>query len=412
MIASKLPFSAARAFRPAAFLLLAATLAGPAAAQLTRVPNTTLAMPAAAPNNGYQFVTAFSTTGGTALTFSQPLKVVTPPGETNRVFIVEKAGTIKVIPNLSNPVASTFLTLSVTSGSTECGVLGLAFHPQFATNGYFYVFYSTSGTLFQRISRFSVSATNPNLADPASERILISQADDASNHNGGDLSFGADGYLYASVGDEGGGGDTYQNSQRIDKDFFSGMLRLDVDRKAANLEPNAHPSVVLVGGVAGYKVPADNPWVGATSFNGAAVSPATVRTEWFAVGLRNPYRFTIDPATGRIYCADVGQDAYEEVDLILKGKNYGWNWREGFHAYRTGTPPAAAVFEDPLIEYAHDGTGGNSITGGVVYRGHGHRLALWPIHFRRLHLLASVGAPARPEHRSQRRRQGADHHRH
>ncbi len=379
MIVPHLPFSAVRALRPAAFLLLAAMLAGPATAQLTRVPNTTLfaagALPASAPTTGYALADAFP-----GITFDYPLKAVTPPGETNRIFVIEKAGKIKVITNLASPASSVFLDLTTRASfpvygpppGNECGLLGLAFHPNYATNGYFYIFYSTrdaSNNLFQRVSRFTVSAS-PNVANAASEQILLSQADDFTNHNGGDLCFGSDGYLYVSLGDEGDANDTGANSQRINKDFFSGMIRLDVDRRAANLEPNTHPAVVINGvtGTANYKVPADNPWVGATSFNGSAVSPTSVRTEWYAVGLRNPYRFSIDPPTGRIYVGDVGQGAREEIDLIVKGGNYGWNYREGLIARPgSGTPPAAAVFIDPILDYPR--SDGFSVTGGLVYRG-------------------------------------------
>ena len=216
---------------------------------------------------------------------------------------------------------------------------------------------------------------DPDQADAGSEVVLINQHDQEANHNGGDLHFGPDGCLYVSVGDEGGAGDTYQNSQRIDKNFFSGILRLDVDKRAGNPEPNPHPSVITTAsGLAGYSVPADNPFVGATRFNGLPVDPAKVRTEFWAVGLRNPWRFCFDPATGFLYCGDVGEDNWEELDIVVKGGNYGWNYREGLDEFPPGssrtTPPDFAPLP-PILEYAHGTSAdqGDSITGGVVYRG-------------------------------------------
>jgi uncharacterized repeat protein (TIGR03806 family) len=347
------------------------------AATITRVANTTLQLPSGGAAT-YSLVDAFPT-----LTFTAPIAMATPPGETNRLFVVERAGRIQVIPNLANPGSSPTKFLDISSRvstSGEEGLLGLAFHPSYASNGFFYVFYSTIATVngvtkhFERVSRFKVSS-DPNVADGASEQVMIDQADDATNHNGGDLHFGADGYLYISVGDEGQGNDTLMNSQRIDKDFFSGILRIDVDNKSTNLAPNPHvpdpatkdPSAVKPGT---YRVPADNPFVNATSFNGSAVTPSKVRTEFWAVGLRNPFRFSFDPPTGQLWVGDVGQDTREEIDIIEKGKNYGWNFREGKGARPTsGAPPAGAVFTDPIFDYATSTTEGKAVIGGVIYRG-------------------------------------------
>src|SRR6185503_7674972 len=208
----------------------------------------------------------------------------------------------------------------------EQGLLGLAFHPNYASNGYFYVFYcytnyavSNSGA-YNRLSRFQVSATNANVANANSEVILLNQFDEAGNHDAGDIHFGPDGYLYVPLGDEGGGNDSRNNSQRINKDFFSGILRIDVDMRPGSLNPNPHASIVTP---TNYAVPPDNPFVGATTFNGVAVSPGQVRTELWAVGLRNPWRITFDAVTGELYCGDVGQSAREEINLIEKGRNYG-----------------------------------------------------------------------------------------
>ncbi len=341
-------------------------LTSSAFAQITRVANTTLTLPQNPQTFGYSTEDAFA-----GLTFDQPLAIVTPPGETDRIFIVEKTGRIQVVSNLNTtPTKQLFLDLSArVLTSSEQGTLGLAFHPNFATNHYFYVFYSLTATTsagtgaHQRVARFTALTGSPTNAQLlATEMPLISQYDQADNHNGGDLHFGPDGYLYISVGDEGGGGDSFNNSQRIDKDYFSGLLRIDVDQRTGNLAPNAHPSVH----VGTYLVPADNPFVGATTFNGLAVTPANVRTEFWAVGLRNPWRFSFDAPTGRLLLGDVGQSAHEEIDLITRGANYGWNFREGFSAY-TGTPPVGAVFTNPLWDA--DRSIASSITGGVVYRG-------------------------------------------
>lgn len=328
-----------------------------ARAQLVRNANSTLALPATPPQHNFTLQQAFG------MTFSGPVAVATPPGETNRLFIVEQPGRIVVITNLAAPTRTVFMDISsrILYGG-EQGLLGLAFHPDFKNNGYFFVDYTTAGTRYDRVARYKVSASNPDAGDPSSELVLINQLDEASNHNAGDLHFGPDGYLYISLGDEGDGGDSFQNSQRINKDFFSGILRIDVDKKAGNLLPNVHAASST-----NYFVPADNPFVGATSFNGIAIADTSkIRTEFWAVGLRNPWRYSFDPLTGTLWCGDVGQDAREEVDIIVKGGNYGWNFREGTIAY-SGTPPAGFQRSDPVIDY--DRSQGYCVTGGVVYRG-------------------------------------------
>jgi glucose/arabinose dehydrogenase/mono/diheme cytochrome c family protein len=329
--------------------------------------NTTLALPLNPPIQGFATTNAFP-----GLAFSSPLALVTPPGETNRLFVIEQPGRIVVITNLTQPNRTVFLDIAarIRSGGEE-GLLGLAFDPNYASNGYFYIFYTANATtsagtgLHDRLSRFQVSPDDSNRVLPDSEVPLLLQYDQAPNHNGGNIVFGPDGYLYVGLGDEGGANDSYQNSQRIDKDFFSGILRIDVHSRSGNLAPNSHPSVA-----GNYLVPADNPFVGAMEFNGLSVDPTKVRTEFWAVGLRNPWRFSFDPSTGTLYCADVGQDAREEVDIIVRGGNYGWNYVEGTIP---GPRKAPAGFQSiaPILNYPH-GTStnqGKSITGGVVYRG-------------------------------------------
>ena len=302
------------------------------------------------------------------LKFNQPLAIVSPPGDRDRLFILEKAGRILVLNPAATPSVSVFLDLTdrVRDSTSEQGVLALAFHPAWRTNRQFYVWWtSTEGrTREDRLSRFLISATAPDTADPASEQPLLAQPDEAGNHNGGELLFGPDGYLYASLGDEGGADDRFRNSQRIDKDFFSGILRLDVDCKPGSLPPHAHPA----SRPGTYAIPADNPWVGATTFNGAPVDPAQVRTEFWAVGLRNPWRMSFDPATNQLWCGDVGQNLHEEVDLIVRGGNYGWNVREGFSPFAKGQrAPDGVKFNDPIWDYPR--SQGLSITGGLVYHG-------------------------------------------
>ncbi|HWA27400.1 MAG TPA: PQQ-dependent sugar dehydrogenase, partial [Lacunisphaera sp.] len=306
------------------------------------------------------------------LTFDQPLGFATAAGETNRLFVVEKTGRIQQVTGLgSTPAKQVFLDLSArVLTASEQGLLGLAFHPDFAANRYFYVFYCTNATTtagtgaHDRLSRFTALASPATNADIlATEVPMISQFDEATNHNGGDIHFGPDGYLYVALGDEGGANDQYNNSQRIDKDFFSGLLRIDVDQRAGSIAPNPHPAVHA----GTYRVPFGNPFIGATSFNGTAVNSANVRDEFWAVGLRNPWRFSFDPPTGRLFVGDVGQGAREEIDLVEAGGNYGWSYREGRIAGPRANPPSGATFDEPIWDADRSVAG--SITGGVVYRG-------------------------------------------
>ena len=284
--------------------------------------------------------------------------MTTPPGETNRLFIVEKHGDIIVITNLASPTRTIFMDISsrvsiVNSSesadvNSEQGMLGLAFHPGYATNGYFYVFYTGNATnyvsgLHDIVSRFQVSAANPNQGDTNSETQLIIQYDRASNHNGGHLGFGPDGYLYISVGDEGVEYNALTNAQYIDRNFFSGILRIDVDKRPGSLSPNTNAEFAVT---TNYAIPPDNPFIGATNFDGLTVNSNKVRTEFWAVGLRNPWSWSFDPATGILYCGDVGQDSYEEVDIITRGGNCGWATWEG----NTSPPPGVSTNGQPVAQ--------------------------------------------------------------
>ncbi|MCS7091619.1 MAG: PQQ-dependent sugar dehydrogenase [Limisphaera sp.] len=340
---------------------------------LQREPNTTLRMPLVPGRFGYTYQEAFP-----GLVFTNAVALATPRGETNRLFVVEKQGRIVVITNLQSPSRSMFLDISsrVSSSLTvsdERGLLGLAFHPGYRTNRYFYVFYTGLATtpvpggtnsLHNILSRFQTHPDDPNRADPNSELRLLVQRDEASNHNGGDLHFGPDGYLYVALGDEGGAHDQYANSQRIDKDYFAGILRIDVDLRPGSLPPNPHPAATRH-----YAVPPDNPFIGATTFNGRPVDPSRVRTEFWAVGLRNPWRMAFDPETGQLFCADVGQSTREEVNLIERGGNYGWSYWEGnYQRTNTALIPIGFQHARPVLDYGRNW--GYSVTGGVVYRGH------------------------------------------
>lgn len=272
------------------------------------------------------------------LTFSRPLDFQQPPDSTHRIFIVEQEGRIHVI-HLADSTRQEFLDMTerVDDTGNEEGLLGLAFHPQFASNGYFYVNYTASGPNRTVISRFRVSASDPNKADPLSELVLLEYDQPFSNHNGGGIVFGPDGYLYIASGDGGSGGDPMGNGQKRTT-LLGKILRIDVDNPA-----DGKP----------YGIPADNPFMGEGL------------PEIYAYGLRNPWRFSFDAATGELWCGDVGQNTLEEIDVVEKGGNYGWNLFEGTQCF-TGACNSAGLIM-PVWEY---GRGlGASITGGYVYRG-------------------------------------------
>lgn len=361
-----------------------------------RLPMPHAAMPPNPPPQTVSLQNAFP-----GLTFSQPVGLASIPGDTDRLFIPEKTGDIVMIPSLSAPSRSVFLDLDglvnsrtqapaeVFQTDSEQGLLGLAFHPDFAANRRFFVVYSVTvgGTRFQRLSEFSASAANPPVALANSERVILQQLNDAANHNGGDLHFGPDGFLYMSWGDEGNANDTLNNSQTITKDFWSSITRIDVNLTpadyttgngvpgdAASRRPNPHPAIVLdANNNPRYKVPAGNPWVGATQFLGAPVATNSVRTEFWAIGLRNPWRMSFDPLTGVLWCSDVGQGAREEINQIVRGGNYEWAFREGtLQGPKWSSRPAGWTgSHPPLHEYSHGSSTmqGRSVTGGVVYRG-------------------------------------------
>ncbi|HEU4585406.1 MAG TPA: PQQ-dependent sugar dehydrogenase [Gemmatimonadaceae bacterium] len=269
---------------------------------------------------------------------SSPLYLTAPAGDA-RLFVVEKTGAIRIVKDgvlLPTP----FLDLSdAVSAGSEQGLLSMAFHPDYATNGFFYVDYTDVDGNTQ-VVRYSVSTADPDVADPASAKPLLSVEQPFANHNGGLLLFGPDGKLYIGLGDGGSGGDPFGNGQSLGT-LLGKILRIDVDAG----DP--------------YAVPADNPFVGS----------AGARGEIWAYGLRNPWRFAFDPKSDRLYIADVGQGAWEEVDVVpadAGGENFGWNIMEGTQCFNASSCSRNGLTL-PVLEYSH--ADGCSITGGFVYRG-------------------------------------------
>ncbi|WP_339629204.1 PQQ-dependent sugar dehydrogenase [uncultured Maribacter sp.] len=276
------------------------------------------------------------------LTFSNPLDLQSPQDRTNRIFVAEKAGVIKSFDNINSvEEASIFLDISnKTVTASELGLLGFAFHPDYISNGFLYVTYTPSESLAV-ISRFKVSETNANMVDESSETILLEIAQPKTNHNGGQLAFGSDGYLYIVSGDGGGAGDPDGNAQNLET-LLGEILRIDVNNQDAGLS---------------YAIPIDNPFV----------ENENARGEIYAYGLRNPWRFSFDVQTNTIWAADVGQDELEEIDLIVKGGNYGWNILEGSSCYQKSECDATDLIA-PHYEYGHSNND-KSVTGGYVYHG-------------------------------------------
>lgn len=271
---------------------------------------------------------------------TKPLDMAALPDGTGRVLVLEQPGTIRLVENgvlLPDP----FLDIRDRVGSqgNEQGLLGIALHPIFVQNGFFYVNY-TDANGDTVIARFQLTKEDPNRVDPNSEQILLRVDQPFANHNGGSMAFGPDGYLYIGLGDGGNRGDPRGFGQSTDT-LLGKLLRIDVN------------------GGDPYAIPSDNPLLGG---NGKA--------EIWALGLRNPWRFSFDRLTGDLYIADVGQNAWEEINYLPAGSpggaNFGWNYREGAHEY-LGTAPSGASLIDPVAEYGHGE--GCSVTGGYVYRG-------------------------------------------
>ena len=265
----------------------------------------------------------------------------------DRLFVVEQNGVIKILNSDGTVNTTPFLDISSqVSCCGERGLLGLAFHPDYQNNGYFFINYTdTNGNT--QVSRFSVNSSNADVADSNSELPIIDYIQPNSNHNGGCLAFGPDGYLYISSGDGGGGGDTSNNAQNLTK-LLGKMLRIDIDN---------------TDGAANYAIPSDNPFIGNPD----------ARDEIWAYGLRNPWKFSFDSFNGDIWIGDVGQNEVEEIDRASAtdaGLNYGWRCYEGSEPFNTSNCPPQSELTFPFAEYSSgSGSGNCSITGGYVYRG-------------------------------------------
>jgi glucose/arabinose dehydrogenase len=281
------------------------------------------------------------------MTFRRPVQVVFEPGDDRRLYVLEQAGRILVIDpedrEAKEPKVFLDIKSQVNSRGNEEGLLSLAFHPDFAKNGRFFLYYTAIGAERRRSNVLSEWAVDLDAGVPkeGSERMLLSIEDPYSNHNGGTVLFGRDGMLYLSCGDGGAANDPLQAGQDLGT-LLAKVLRIDVDRTEGDRP---------------YGIPKDNPFI----------STAGARPEIWAYGLRNVWRMSFDRKTGELWGGDVGQNAYEEVDIIVKGGNYGWNPREGLHAFPDGRPGAFGNdYVDPVVEYPH--SQGVSITGGYVWR--------------------------------------------
>ncbi|MEO6327621.1 MAG: PQQ-dependent sugar dehydrogenase [Ginsengibacter sp.] len=280
----------------------------------------------------------------TNLSFSQPVELASPKDGTDRIFILEQPGIIKIFPNKSDVLNATVfldITNKVSSGG-EKGLLGLAFHPDYKTNGYFYINYTAANPLHTVISRFKVSNINPDMADPQSEQVLLTYAQPYENHNGGKVAFGNDGFLYIAAGDGGSAGDPGNRAQNR-QELLGKILRIDVNNPSANLN---------------YGIPPDNPFV---------QNQQGYRQEIYCYGMRNPWRFSFDSETGTLWAGDVGQNKIEEIDIIENGGNYGWRIMEAENCYESANCDTSA-FIKPIWSYRQGSSSGRSITGGYVCR--------------------------------------------
>jgi glucose/arabinose dehydrogenase len=279
-------------------------------------------------------------------TFNNPIEMVNAGDGTNRLFVAQQRGLIYVFQNTPNVSSrKTFLDLTgkVSATGSETGLLGVAFHPDYENNRYFYIDYTfdSAGLLWSRISRFQTSISNPDTAVRSTERILMTVAQPFSNHNGGKIAFGPDGYLYISFGDGGSGGDPGNRAQNRTL-LLGKILRINVDSTQTGLS---------------YAIPPTNPYYQNTD---------GFREEIYVYGVRNVWKFSFDKTTGKLWAGDVGQSAWEEIDIFESGKNYGWNKMEGFYCYGT-CDTTGKGFTRPIYNYSH--SLGQSITGGYVYRG-------------------------------------------
>jgi glucose/arabinose dehydrogenase len=276
--------------------------------------------------------------------FTKPLDLEQAGDNSGRLFVVEQGGTIRIIQN-GAVLPQPFLNISgKVINQVEMGLLGLTFHPGFQANGKFYVNYvRNAGGQFQSvIAEYTVSAATPNQADPASERILltVNQVGNFPNHKAGQLAFGNDGFLYFGLGDGGSEGDPLNNGQNT-QTLLGKMMRIDVNAASPGKQ---------------YAVPGDNPFAAGGGL-----------PEIYAVGFRNPWRFSFDRPTGRLFVADVGSDRFEEIDIVQKGGNYGWSIMEAAHCFKPASGCNMTGLSLPIVEIPHPE--GEAVIGGFVYHG-------------------------------------------
>lgn len=280
------------------------------------------------------------------LKFKDPVDLTHSNDGSNRLFVLEQEGTVRSFDN-KNSVTTSELFLDIkekVSFGGEAGLLGLAFHPDFKKNGYFYLNYTSkvSGKLETIIARYKVSPANANRADPASETVLLTYEQPYDNHNGGAVKFGKDGYLYISAGDGGSWGDPHNNGQNKSA-LLGKILRIDVNSTQKG----------------NYGIPKDNPFAG---------NKEGFREEIYAYGMRNPWRISFDYETNTLWAGDVGQNKREEIDIIVKGGNYGWRKKESIDCYKPTKDCEEAGFIEPVLDLPQ-ANGEHSVTGGFVYRG-------------------------------------------
>lgn len=292
------------------------------------------------------------------LSFERPLIVTHANDGTDRIFVAEQEGVIKVFPNDQEvEEAEVFLDINdqvvYRDNRNEEGLLGLAFHPDYKENGHFYLYYTTADAdLTSVVTRFTVSSDDPGRAGPNSEVELLRIKQPYWNHNGGTLAFGPDGMLYIALGDGGNGGDPHGHGQNLTT-LLGSILRIDVDQQDDGRN---------------YAIPDDNPFIGTTVAAGRrGDTQVPAAPEIYAYGFRNVWRLSFDRKTGRLWAADVGQNLWEEINIVESGGNYGWNVRESRHWFRPDGNDDRRDLIDPIWEYHHDA--GKSITGGAVYRG-------------------------------------------